>query len=233
VADVQEILTRKAGPLPVWGWAAVAGGALSILYLRGKGQTGASSSDQQPNAPGTAPFAAPIIYSPVPADASTPAASTPGTPAAPTTPAPKNGITTGDATGIFVSPTTKSSVIAVLKQNTPVTVTGPPVPGETWGGISYWVPVDYGGQPGYIAGALIQLATGMGGGHALQTTDGAGEVLRFASPLAQPQYVRTGMGGRGALHAVSRRTGIPMIRLMALNPGQLRGGRPPVHIHIR
>lgn len=48
-----SFLTNKIGPLPAWGWGAVAGGGLLLLKAKG----GKPPAGQDPNAPGATPGA--------------------------------------------------------------------------------------------------------------------------------------------------------------------------------
>jgi hypothetical protein len=75
----------------------------------------------------------------------------------------------------------------------------------------------------------------MGGSSTVKMLAGGGKVGRFNSPHAHHQYLNvSGMGGGSALHAVSAKTRIPLIRVQALNPGHWRPGSGQHHsvVHI-
>src|SRR5215472_4073390 len=65
--DVESFLTRKVGPLPLWAYAAGAGGLFALVYLyRRGGQPDTTAQAAQPpgaaGAPGTSPYApSPIV----------------------------------------------------------------------------------------------------------------------------------------------------------------------------
>lgn len=222
MADATSVLTRKIGPLPAWAW--VGGlGAVAWFVLRGRTPaTGATT----PNAAAAGTdlqsgyglgYAQGLQAAP------------PG--AAPTAPpsTKRSATITGDAAGVFVSPTSKSPVIAVLPKGTPATVIGPSVSGETWGGVSYWVPVDYGGQQGYVAGALIRVEQAVGGaigGAAKSVGSRASWLWHDAHPgigqsVRMPHYVRAvgGPGNHGReVSRVARRSGVHPARVAMLNP---------------
>lgn len=114
-----------------------------------------------------------------------------------------------------------------------------------------WAMVPSGYTDLSYAQALNQAGLG-GGSSAVRHLEGGGKVGRFRSPHAHPQYVKVagfGFGGGGlgaasrtrsapparaarggrvapspALRSVQQQSGLPMIRLMALNPGQWRPG---------
>jgi len=244
MADVQAFLSRKAGPLPVWGWAALGGGLVAVLYLRGKGQTPAPATGaQNADASGQGLFApSPIIVTPQTMPDQLSSANAPPPP--PSNPLSGKGVITGGATGVFVSPSSyPNGLITVLPAGTTVTLAGSPVQGVSWGSppSNFWQPISFGGLTGYVHSQLINISPagqgGGGGASAVKTLPGAGRVGRFSSRHAHPQFVNVGMGGggRSGLRAVSQRTGLPEARLMALNPGHWRpgpGGRPR-HIRIR
>lgn len=237
--DVQAFLTRKAGPLPVWAWAAIVGGGAGVLYLRGKGQsatpaaTGAQATD---GSSGQGIFApSPIIVTPGNMPASISSANPP--------PAPGTTLTTvtlsgGDARGvpIWSANVQAQGVIGYAPAGTVLPMIGP-APGFHGPEPGYLV--RWAGQTGWVSGTNVSSA-GMGGGgtsSAVKTLPGAGKVGRFSSRHAHPQFLGVGMGGggRAGLRAVSKRTGLPEARLMALNPGHWKptpGGQPR-HIHIR
>src|SRR5207253_5564681 len=64
MADVQGVLTKKVGPLPVWGWAAAGGGLVSVLYLSRKGASSSSAAGQSGQQPNVPYVPSPIIVTP-------------------------------------------------------------------------------------------------------------------------------------------------------------------------
>jgi hypothetical protein len=243
MADVQDFLTRKLGPLPVWAWAGVGGGLVAVLYLRGQGQ---SVSAPPAGAPGTdgsgqglfAP--SPIIVTPSTMPSSTSSANAPAP--GPAIPGPiQIGSVVSTNGGLLVRPggqagnwTTDGNVPI----GTRLTVIGPPVPALWQNQPFLATPVQFEGRATWANANDLVPATGMGGSSAvLRTLPGAGKVGRFTSRHAHPQFLSVGGmgGGRAGLKAVSKRTGLPEIRLMSLNPGHWRStpGGVPRHIHIR
>lgn len=254
--DVQSFLTRKIGPLPLWAWAGAGGGLVAILYLRGQGQAtspapppGAANSGQGLFAP------SPIIVTPQSMPASTSSANP-----APAAPSSGTNIIAGSnnpglqqyggSIPLYMQrPNTISgvtygaTVIGTVPAGTPLTQQGTPIQ-VPWGtSTATLIPINFLGQTGVFVSAqdvTYQGSTGMGGASstALRTLPNAGKVGRFTSRHAHPQFLAVsgmGGGGRRGLAAVSKRTGLPEERLMALNPGHWRptpGGQPR-HIHIR
>ena len=239
MADIQQFLSKKAGPLPVWGWAAAGGGLLTVLYLRGKGQAQAPAGAQGVDTSGTGPFApSPIIVTPNTMPDGTSSANPPPQPA------PSSMVTLQGSHGVVWvwSQPGRTGLLASLPNGTALQSAGPPVQGQSFseGSLSsnMWVPVKYIGATGYVWAPEAQAGSGgMGGAStSVKTLPGAGRIGRFTSPHAHKQFLNvSGMGGGPyALKAVAGRTGIPEIRLMALNPGHWRptpGGRPR-HIQI-
>jgi len=232
----------EAGPLPVWAWAAIAGGATAVLYLRGR----AGAASDQTQAPSTTgPFSAPVIVTreAMSSDSSAPLA--PTTPSVPPRPNWQFGSPPADKSKWVWHLTDVGASAYQRSTNQPWpggVYPGTADPGNVIAGFGagnyswQWTIVPEGYTSTTYAAALGGAGMGGGGGpNAVMMAPGAGRVMRFVSPHAHPQYVRTGMGGGGpaGLRSVARQTGLPEIRLMALNPGQWRGGKPPSHIHIR
>lgn len=250
MADIQATLSKKVGPLPVWGWAAAAGGAVSVIYLarRGAAQSGTGTSGQQPNVPYVP---SPIIV--------TPQTMTDGTSSVNAPPAPPAQVTQVSVRQQGFSPfdkqnpgipvwSTKGSgqILGFVPYGGQVPYVGP---GQNGGSLVSW-----GGQPGWIAGQDIAGVGGGGSGAGVMSYvpgSGGGKLLRHVGNHAHQQYLRmpgmgggantgpwaqdprrgmAGMGGGGHAHlqAVSQKTGVPMTRLMSLNPPWKRRG----HIHI-
>ena len=247
MADVQQFLTRKAGPLPVWGWAAAGGGLLAVLYLRGKSQAQAPTGAQGVDTSGTGPFApSPIIVTPNTMPDSTSSANPPPPPGVPAGMqtvvitgawAQANGQPRSD-TGVWArpSPTWDAEATRLVPLGTRMNVHAQPIrtaSGKPSG--LFWYQTEQGDY--VMLDDVNVVLQGMGGAaaSAVKTLAGAGRVGRFSSPHAHRQFLNVGMGGGPhALKAVAGRTGIPEIRLMALNPGHWRptpGGRPR-HIQI-
>jgi len=77
----------------------------------------------------------------------------------------------------------------------------------------------------YAAALASNGMGGGGGGSSVRTIPrtGAGTVIRFTGSHAHHQFVNTqGMGGGGVSH-LARRTGVPAVRIAALNPHLRRG----------
>ena len=259
--DVQAFLSRKAGPLPVWGWAALGGGLVAVLYLRGKGQTPATPTGaQNTDASGQGLFApSPIVVTP----STMPVQTGSMNPAPPTGGGlrvgaggttvwgghPYRWVVTGPGQGPQDAAQALNLGGSISDQIGRLVYFTPSPQSDGQGATIWYVGLTDGGQPlpawgsapwpppygGVVPAAAGQLV-GMGGG-VLSTLPGAGHVGRFTSPHVHPQFVNVGMGGggRAGLKAMAKRTGVPEARLMALNPGHWRptpGGRPR-HIHMR
>lgn len=242
--DVESFLTRKVGPLPVWGYAALAGGLVAIVYLYRKGgqpdtTAQAAQAPTAAGAPGTSPYApSPIVITPQAAPAPT-TQQGPGlsTSAPPPSPLWQFG---------FGMPADKTRWVWHLtssgQQANPAFPAGQVYPASTsdpskmglQGADSWqWAPVptstDAAGNPWtdmtYAAALASNGMGGGGGGSSVRTIprSGAGNVMRFAGSHAHHQFVQTaGMGGGGIRHLAAR-TGVPAARIMALNP-HLRTG---------
>lgn len=238
--DAQAFLTKKAGPLPVWGWAALGGGLVTVLYLRGKGQTPAPVPDGQgTDGSQQGLFApSPIVVTPGTMTQQT-SSMNPTPPTPPTTPTVTVASPDGHPVTIWSYDRSHQGSLGSVPSGTVLPIISPAI---GFAGDSGFL-VRWAGGVGFVGGANVTSSTaggapGMGGGPAaLRTLPGAGHVGRFTSPHAHPQFLNVGMGGGGhhGLRRVSQRTGLPMARLMALNPGHWRpqpGGQPR-HIQIR
>jgi Bacterial SH3 domain len=164
-----NLLTRKYGGVPGWaigGGALVAG--LAFFYFRRQSSSSSSSTGTPTGgslvnnpAASAIPYVPSVTVTGLPVGATTPSSLGPS-PSAPVSAG--NATITGNPAGVFAQPTTKSALITTLPKGTTVQSSGAPVQGENYGGVSYWVPVNYGGLTGYVAGALIQLGPGSSGG---------------------------------------------------------------------
>lgn len=233
MADVEGFLTRKIGPLPVWAYAAGGGVILSLVLLYRRGATASAGQPAAPGAqgaPGTGPFApSPIVVTTGAMPPSTSSVNAPAQPASPSPLAWQFGNTPSSPQTWVWRPTT--SGIAQFRQRTGQDFTSGIQPGTVdpnqfgFGQFGWeWAPLPAGSSfQQYVS------AGGMGGaGSAVRMTHGGGQVTRFMSPHALPQYVATGLGGGGGhlggLRAVAARTRLPLVRLAALNPGHWRPG---------
>lgn len=262
MADIEAFLQKKAGPLPVWAWAAVGGGLISVVYLSKKGAAATNSTmstDQSNIGQGLMP--SPIIVTPGNIPASTSSANPPAPNSTGLRPGtsgttvwnghPYRWVVTSAGQGptqaaqalgmggaitdivgrlVYFTPNPQSDGQGNTIWFTGLTDNGQPLP--AWG-TAPWPP-PYTGPLPTAAGQL----GGFGGGTSLSFIPGSGggKVLRHATPHAHPQFLSVGMGGGGhaGLNAVSKKTGIPKIRLMALNPGHWQPRkRTPTAIHIR
>lgn len=234
--EIQGFLQKKVGPLPMWGWLAGGGGLLGFLYMQRKGSSAGTAGQ-----PGTAPDV-PYVPSPI---IVTPQTAAPSTSSINPNPSPSTG--TGLAVGQQAQVHGGNGQPAMLIQpgqpywktagqipdGSIVTVTGPPV-SAMWGtGVNpdgSWnsnpspflaVPIKYAGSDRYVNATGLS-PMGMGGGSMLKLIPGSGggKLNRFSGKHAHPQYLTTGMGGGGhtVLQQTSQRTGVPVGRLMALNP---------------
>lgn len=261
MADIQATLSKKVGPLPLWGWAAAAGGAVSVIYLarRGAAQSGtAGTSGQQPNVP--------YVPSPIIVTPSTMPDGTSSINAPPSSPSqgPQVIIRSRSTSGpyaqfdtlnpgvpVFSKPGSGSIGFAPFGSSFPAA--GSPVSGASNGFTTQYWPITYAGITAYVGSNDV---AGSGGGSSSGVMNyvpgsGGGKLLRHVGNHAHQQYLRvTGMGGgvqtgpwaqdpRGGmagmggggharLQAVSQKTGVPVTRLMSLNPPWKRRG----HIHI-
>lgn len=257
MADVEGFLTRKVGPLPVWAYAAGGGVLLGVIFLYRRGSAASGAPDAQ-GAPGTGPYApSPIVVTTgnLPDGTSSGNAAGPPPASSPTMATIKSWMT-GTPAWMVSDPKNPGQPLARIPDGTSVVVTGAAVQGKAAGNpqgpqVTAWYPVTWGGLNGYVSAADIGGFTGgMGGGMASSMVkfipgSHGGKVTRHLSPLAHSQYMDMGgRGGRGggggsrghaALDHVSRRTGLPKIRLMSLNPGFWRNepGKSDrvVHIH--
>ena len=219
VPDFPEFLTHKVGPLPVWAYAAGGGALLGVVFLYKRGASAQTDTSAAAGAPGTSPFAPSPIVITNPGNmangtssVNAPASSAPAT----------NMITLQGSHGVVWgwSVPQRSGLVATLPNGTTLPSAGPPVTGQNWtDGVTsnMWQPVKYSGTTIYIWAPEAQ-STGNqgGGGDMVDTLSGSGSPMRFASSHAHPQWVNTGMGG-GGLESLSKRTGLPLIRLQALN----------------
>jgi hypothetical protein len=256
MAEIQAILTKKVGPLPLWGWAAGGGGLLAMVYLNKRGassSTAASAAGQQPNVPYVP---SPIIVTPQTMAPGTSSVNpTVPTAAAAATTAPNatvGGIRFGNvgnetSHGYFGGqPPGFLKQLGAFPFGTPVTITGPPVSAQVGdpsrpSTVTFYPIQGPAGTTAYM-NTVDLIPSGSGGGMGaggsvvnLIPKSGAGKVLRFSGRHAHPQFVGVGMGGggHGQLHQVSAQTGVPVARLMALNPGHWHAHkRRPVAIHI-
>jgi hypothetical protein len=257
MADIQSFLTKKAGPLPVWGWAAAGGGLISVLWLARRGQQPAAAATGQAATPNVPYVPSPIIVTPGNMPSSTSSAN-PGNP--PPTAQPGNATTRQPGGGgnwdrsmggIVVRPAPNSNAppVGFIPFNSRFTIGSPTGggsaslfwwdPGQTVNS-NTWYPVTAGGPQGFVSG--LDVVSGMGGGAASSVMNfvpgsGGGKILRHSGPHAHPQYVGMGGGGTGgghsALRTVSQRTRVPMTRLMSLNPGHWHPRQQrPTTIHI-
>ena len=247
MADIQAFLTKKAGPLPVWGWAAAGGGLVSVFVLSRRGAAQGSSatagtgqSGQQPNVPyvpspiivttGNMPESTSSINPPAPSSAP----SVPDTPFRMSDWVPFQGTweyKPNGQYGTYVKGGIAYSHISNASQVTSLQSAGGqvyyfPAPGVPAPFPSQWFPASiWTGTPVGGGGGAMNYVPGSGGG----------KLLRFNGPHAHSQYLATGVGGggHGSLTAISQKTGVPVGRLMSLNPRHWQHGRRrPGHIHI-
>jgi hypothetical protein len=247
MAEIQAMLSKKLGPLPVWGWAAGVGGLVGIVYLNKKGASApaAGTAAGQANVPYVP---SPIIVTPTSMAPGTSSVNPPAAAPAPQSPmvivrskATSGPFASFDASNpgvpIYVKPGTGSIGVAPFGASLPSQ--GAPVTGPSNGfSAEYW-PVTYAGVTAYIAANDVAgSGGGMGGSGVVHriAQSGAGRIFRFTGAHAHPQYVNAsgmGGGGHGHLLAISQRTKIPIGRLMALNPGHWQPRkRRPVAVHI-
>lgn len=236
--DVESFLTRKVGPLPVWGYAALAGGLVAIVYLYRKGgqpdtTAQAAQAPTAAGAPGTSPYApSPIVITTPPTSPAAQPAGAPPAPAPTQAQVMSNSIWgKGGGVYVFASPADTAQV-GIVPDKTTLPSGGPPVLGgsHSANGVtsSYWQPIGWSGATAYLWGpesAPAGSPTGMGGGQSVRMIprSGSGNVMRFAGSHAHHQFINTaGMGGGGIRHLAAR-TGVPAARIMALNP-HLRTG---------
>lgn len=248
MASLQETLSKKFGPLPIYGWVGIGGGVLALLYIRGQssaGQSGQTGQDGQAQQPGYAP--SPIVVTPGTAALPPPPTSSPATAPTPVWqfgPTPTQGTYIWQVTDQGAQ--TSGGILPRGPQPGPLTQdilqrTGP------YG--TQWATVPSGYTPTSWIQALI--TGGMGGGGFGGAVKTIGRVGRFNTPHVKKQFLQLspmgmggapnlqpqygpgfrgpsaswyGMGGGGAIHHVSRRTGIPEERLAAMNPGLWRPG---------
>ena len=225
-----SILTRRIGPLPGWAWGGLVAVAAWWFFLRGRSATSSSSSGA-----GTAPNSN-SVYGLGYAQGLQAAGANAPPPTA--TPAPgRRGVVkstdpnyTGGA-GIFSSPSTTGGTIAIVPQGTQLSVTGPPVTGQPWGGVDFWWPVDEGGRPGFISGSLFQVdQAGVGGAGGTARKHAVGSRSAWLHHDAHPliganvryaHYVRA-VGGpanhRREVHRVAQQSGVHPARIAMLNP---------------
>jgi hypothetical protein len=261
VADIQSFLTKKAGPLPVWGWAAAGGGLISVLWLARRGQASSSAAGTaaagQPNVPYVP---SPIIVTPGNMPSGTSSMNpnpVPPSSAPPPNPLWQYGAPPNHRAWVYhVTPTGSANSGGKLVAGQVYPALGPGWAGaeshfqEVAGGWGWqWAPVPSGTDssgtpwtPQSYAQALS--AAGMGGGSSSVMNfvpgSGGGKILRHSGPHAHPQYVGMGgggnsgsSGGHSALRTVSQRTRVPMTRLMSLNPGHWHPRKQrPTTIHI-
>jgi len=236
--DVESFLTRKVGPLPVCGYAAAAGGLVALVYLYQKGGKPDTTAQAAPppgaaGAPCTSPYApSPIVITPPAAQGTQQGPAMPATSAPPPQPIWQFG---------FGMPADKTRWVWHLtssgQQGNPAFPPGQVYPASTSDptkmGIAgtdswQWAPVptstDAAGNPWTdqtYAGALASNGMGGGGGGGsvrMIPRSGSGMMMRFSGSHAHHQFVNTtGMGGGGVRH-LANRTGVPAIRIMALNP---------------
>lgn len=220
---IESFLTRKVGPLPVWAYAAGGGALIGVIFLYKRGSAGSTDPNAQAaGAPGTSPFApSPIVITnPGNMPSGTSSANAPAQ-SAPSTP---NMVTLQGSHGVvwvWATPS-RSGLVATLPNGTQLASAGAPVSGLQWDdGVksNMWQPVLYSGTTAYVWAPEAQTVGSNrgGGGSSVSTLAGSGTVGRFNSPHAHPQWVNMGMGG-GGLEGLSSRTGLPLIRLQALNP---------------
>lgn len=243
--DVESFLTRKVGPLPVWGYAAAAGGLVALVYLYQKGgQPDTTAQAAQPpgaaGAPGTSPYApSPIVITPPPTSAPAPTTPGPGTTTNAPPPSPLwqfgYGMPSDKTRWVWhlTSSGQQANPAFPAGQVYPASTSNPSTMGLQGNDSWQWSPVptsvDASGNPWTdqtYAAALASNGMGGGGGGSsvrMIPRSQAGLPMRFSGSHAHHQFVQTaGMGG-GGLHHLAQRTGVPPGRLMALNP-HLRAG---------
>src|SRR5579884_10653 len=230
-APAGNILTRKIGPFPVWVYAAVAAGAVTVVLLYRRGQPAAMAP-----APASSDLSGQLQYPPtvvvtpssvanVPASSDTGTATGTGTaPAqagnATTRQSGPGGVWDQTYGGISVrqSPDPNSQVIGFIPFGSTFQVGSPVQGGQAalywWDPVRQvttktWYPVEGGGPKGYVSSldVVLQNLAGLGGA-------GATAVLQHFAPFVPTQYAQTGMGG---LSELARRTGVPLTRLQAGN----------------
>lgn len=226
--DIQAMLSKKVGPLPMWGWLAGGGGLVGFLYMQRKGAS--ANAAGQPGATPDVPYVpSPIIVTPQTAPPSVSSINSPTPTTAADTPikleqwqrigpgfkynGAGNFIKGGQQYIWMSDPNQAGAALSAGNQLYFFVAPGVPLPTTAQSsGAAYYIATPAG--------------SGMGGGPAnpssltLVPRSGGGKLGRFSGKHAHSQYLTTGMGGGGhaALQQTSQRTGVPVGRLMALNP---------------
>ncbi len=240
MADIEQFLTKKVGPLPMWGWAAGVGGLASVLFLYKKGGSPTSAAQVAAQTPSYSP--SPIVIT-TPANMPASTSSVNPNPIPPTSAPPPQPVWQFGfgmprdkhqwvwhltAEGYKVYPQFPQGQVYPASTSDPSAMI-PSGPAYTWQWAAVPNAMDPSGNPWTdqsYAQALnaAGMGGGMGGGSVVRMLTGGGKVGRFSSPHAHHQFVNVqGMGG-GGLHAISKRTGIPLVRLQALNHKYWRSG---------
>lgn len=241
-----SFLTKKVGPLPVWVYGVGAGAGLYLLYSRGQKALSSQQAMDQSSSPFASSAQGQLNYPPTVVVTPGQATNTVGGTSGSTSSMQGHAVLTArpgyrnNQVAIWAAPTTASSQIAVVASGTTVPLAGSIVQGGTAGGFSdaagnqvptstSWQPVSYNGQVGYVWGPDAVPTGGSGGaGGTLRTARLGVSHLHFATPFQPSQYVNG--RGYGGIHAVARKTGIPVHRLQSLNyhlrrpDGQYGGG---------
>lgn len=256
---IEGFLTNKLGPLPVWVYLGVGGGAvlLFVLYRRG---ASATNGTQTAGALGTSPTSGAVIINPPPTSPTNPPTSGPSTAGPVPTPVWQFGVPQG--------PHVTHATPQGLQNSSGRVPPGQVWPGDPGGDVQgilgqfgwQWAPVpsgtDSSGMPWTAASYAQALsAAGMGGGSSLalfgdgrhanpatqllptQVTQHIPVAGMGAGPGAGARHGVTGKTGErhgGAVHAIHQRTGAPALRVLSLNPALWRpGAGRPSHVRIQ
>lgn len=240
-------------PLWTYGLAAAAVVALFALYKRGQSSLQSSSSASPiPASPyassdqGLLNYPPTVVVTPAGTTNTQPAATQPSGQSAPTQlqPGSQAKAQGSGQPALVVRPGGQGQPWqqdGYIPDQSVVTVTGPPIP-AVWSSAPAGqspnflaVPISFAGRNTWINAIGLQPAGG-GGGHTVVThaVPGHGPLWHFV-PFQPQQFVHTGrgggdgmgegdgMGGGGGMGAITRRTGIPLIRLRSLNYHLRRG----------
>lgn len=241
---VEGFLTRKIGPLPLWAYLGVAGGAviLFVLYRRGQSASSAQTSGALAVPSGVSSSVQGVLPP-----------SPPNPPSGPAAPGQFVANYNNQGIWLFNSPAFQPKPAQTLNPGVVVQSGGPAVTGAAYtdplgNAGSLWQPVVLNGQTYYAFGpqvAAVGAQQGLGGGSSVALFGDGVHVnaAKSLSPHMVTQYVSTaGMGGgpggrqrhgvtgktggksAGPLRTVHERTGASMLRLISLNPGFWRPG---------